>query len=54
MVEIGSGFAINLQRVFNPVIEAAALRQFPESQIGNFNVAMDAYNVNIRSMLYSL
>lgn len=47
MVEIGSGFAINLQRVFNPVVESTSLRQLPDSQIGNFNVAMDEFNVNI-------
>lgn len=45
MVEIGSGFAINLQRVFNPVVEAASLRQISDSLIGNFNVAMDDFNV---------
>lgn len=45
MVEIGSGFSINLQRVFNPVIEAASLRQSPEAQMENFNIAMDEYNV---------
>lgn len=46
MVEIGSGFAINLQRVFSPVVEAASLRQQPDAQIGNFNLAVEDYNVN--------
>lgn len=43
MVELGSdlktgrGIPINLQRVLNPVGEAAALRQ-QDAQIGNFNI----------------
>lgn len=46
MVDIGSGLAINLQRTFSPAVESAALHQLPDSQIGNFNVALDTYNVN--------
>lgn len=50
MVEINSdaktmGIAINLQRVFNPLVEAATLR-LQDSQIGNFNVAIENGNVS--------
>lgn len=47
MVELGSGFALNMQRVFNPVVEPSSLRQLPDAQIGNFNIAMDEYNVSL-------
>lgn len=39
------GIAINMQRVFNPLVEAATLR-LQDSQIGNFNVAIDDLNVS--------
>lgn len=38
------GIAINMQRVFNPLVEAATHRM-QESQIGNFNIAIDDLNV---------
>ncbi|XP_055323888.1 neuropeptide SIFamide receptor-like [Sitodiplosis mosellana] len=48
MVEINSdvktmGIAINMQRVFNPLVEAATLR-LQDTQIGNFNVAIEDLN----------
>lgn len=54
MVEMNSdlktmGISINMQRVFNPLVEAATLRM-QESQIGNFNVAEDL-NVSFRLLL---
>lgn len=51
MVEMNSdvktmGIPINMQRVFNPLVEAATLR-LQESQIGNFNVAIEDLNVSL-------
>lgn len=51
MVEINNdvktmGIPINMQRVFNPLVEAATLR-LPDSQIGNFNVAIEDLNVSV-------
>lgn len=39
---------INMQRVFNPLVEAATLR-LQDTPIGNFNVAID--DVNVSSIL---
>lgn len=41
------GIAINMQRVFNPLVEAGTLR-LQDSQIGNFNVAIDDLNVSVQ------
>lgn len=53
MVEINSdvktmGIPINMQRVFNPLVEAATLR-LQDSQIGNFNIAIENLNVSQRN-----
>lgn len=50
MVEINSDvktmdIPINMQRVFNPLVEAATLR-LQDTPIGNFNVAIDDVNVS--------
>ncbi|XP_031618626.1 neuropeptide SIFamide receptor-like [Contarinia nasturtii] len=42
------GIPINMQRVFNPLIEAATLR-LSDSQIGNFNVAIEDLNETSQS-----
>lgn len=42
------GIAINMQRVFNPIVEAGTLR-LQDSQIGNFNVAIDDLNVSVQN-----
>lgn len=51
MVEINSdvktmGIPINMQRVFNPLVEAATLRLQDSQYIGNFNVAIEDLNVS--------
>lgn len=50
MIEMNSdvktmGIPINMQRVFNPLVEAATLRM-QDSQIGNFNIAIEDLNVS--------
>lgn len=50
MIEMNSdvktmGIPINMQRVFNPLVEAATLR-LQDTQIGNFNVAIEDLNVS--------
>lgn len=42
------GIQINMQRVFNPLVEAATLRM-QDPQIGNFNVAIEDLNVSVSS-----
>lgn len=39
---------INMQRVFNPLVEAATLR-LQDTPIGNFNIAIE--DVNVSSIL---
>lgn len=46
------GIPINMQRVFNPLVEAATLRM-QDPQIGNFNVAIEDLNVSVSSNMIS-
>lgn len=51
MVEMNSDvktmdIPINMQRVFNPLVEAATLR-LQDTPIGNFNVAIEDVNVSL-------